>query len=136
MRWALWSVGCLALLQLLLAIHVSMQRGRSKIICGMPDDPEHPLHRAVAAHRNACEYIPLLCLLILIPQVHGAPEWSLWLGPALVLARCSQALGLLNFTLTRPNPFRMLGSALTFGLGLTLVGLIFWQEAPGGSPLP
>ena len=117
-------VASLALLQLMLAMMVSLQRIRGRISQGMPEDSEHPLCLAVVAHRNACEYIPLMCLLLVLLQIKGSPLWSTWMGPLCVLVRVAHAISIVHFGLRRPSLLRRLGAGGTYAVTLTMIGLL------------
>jgi len=117
-------VASLALLQILLAMMVSLQRIRGRISQGMPEDPEHPLCLAVVAHRNAAEYIPLMCLLLVMLQLKGSPMWSTWLGPLCVLVRVAHAVSIIHFGLRRPSLLRRLGAAGTYATTLAMIALL------------
>lgn len=127
MKYTMISIACLGLLQIFLAIYVSFNRFHHRISQGTPDDVEHPLHRAIVAHRNACEFTPILCILMLQLQYGASPAWTMWCGPALVLTRTCQALGLIQFSLRRPNPLRFVGTAGTYVIALVLVGVTFFS---------
>lgn len=124
MSISLICIAALALLQFLLAINVSLNRMSSRMSHGVPEDPSAPLYRAVVAHRNACEYHPMLALLLYILPFAGQPAWSLWLGPAIVAVRTIHALSLIGSSLARPTPLRRLGAAGTYLLSLVLVGVL------------
>lgn len=117
-------VASLALLQISLAMMVSLQRIRGRVSQGMPDDPEHPLCLAVVAHRNACEYVPLMCLLLILLQLKGSPLWATWLGPICVLVRVAHAVSIIHFGLRRPSLLRRLGAGGTYLATLTMIGLL------------
>lgn len=122
------SVACLGLLQFLLAVNVSLNRLVSKTSHGCPDDPNDPLYRAVVAHRNACEYNPMFCILLLVSVAAGAPPWSIWLGPLVVVARVAHAASIVLFSLRKPTMLRRLGASSTYLLGLLLSGLILYTR--------
>lgn len=128
MKFTMISIACLGLLQMLLAVNVSLNRIRGRISSGQPEDVEHPLHRAIVAHRNACEFTPLLCLLLLCVQFGASPIWTIWLGPISVLLRTFHAIGLISFSLRRPNMMRRLGAAGTYVLGFILVGSLLYSS--------
>lgn len=125
---AIASVACLALLQFLLAFNVSLNRMASRRSIGHSEDPADPLHRAVVAHRNACEYAPMFSILILLGPAAGTPAWSLWLGPTVVLVRVVHAASLAHFTLGRPTMLRRLGAGLTYTLGLLMAVLLLYTR--------
>lgn len=130
------SVACLAALQILLALNCSLNRIILKRSHGCEEDPANSLYRAIVAHRNSCEYGPILCILLLVCSViasmgSGMPAWAVWLGPALVLVRVGHAAGILFFNLRRPNLLRRLGAIGTYGLSLLLCGLVFYSRFAG-----
>jgi uncharacterized membrane protein YecN with MAPEG domain len=116
------------MLQVLLALNVSLNRILSKTSHGCSEDPNDPLYRAVVAHRNACEYGPLFCILIVVCQLAYAPPWSVWLGPVAVVVRTMHAVGIVNFSLRKPNLFRRAGATFSYLLGLLLSGLILYTR--------
>lgn len=126
MKYTMIAIACLGLLQMLLAINVSINRIQGRVSSGTPDDVEHPLHRAIVAHRNACEFGPILCVLLLALQLGPSPYWSIYLGPVTVLLRTAHAIGLTQFSLRRPNMLRRLGAGGTYVLSLVLVGTLFY----------
>jgi len=119
---------CISLLGLLViggGFYVSLCRNRERIVCGYPDDPAHPLHKAVRAHGNAVEYAPMIGLLIYILGQHSAPLWILACIVAITLARICAYFGLLlSSSLARPHPLRFLGALATYILGLVLCGYL------------
>ena len=131
------SVACLAALQILLALNCSLNRIILKKSHGCDEDPENSLYRAIVAHRNAREYAPILCILLLVCCListygSGMPVWVVWLGPALVLVRVSHAGSILFFSLRRPNILRRIGAIGTYTLSLLLCGLIVYSRFAGG----
>ncbi len=130
MKIAIICIASLALLQFLLAVNCSLNRRKGKVSHGSSDDPDDPMYRAVVAHRNASEYTPLFCLLILFPQwTLGAPAWSVYLAPLVVIARVLHAYSLVSFSLKRSNKMRVLAAFATYILGLTYAGLLFYLAA-------
>jgi len=86
--------GLLALILLLLSISVVRLRRRHQVGIGTGGVPE--LARAVRAHANFCEYVPLaLVVLFGLALAGAAPIWALHaLGGGLVLGRALHAVGL------------------------------------------
>lgn len=130
------SVVCLAALQILLALNCSLNRMILRKSHGCEEDPANSLYRAIVAHRNACEYAPILCILLLVCSMiaamgSGMPTWAVWLGPVLVLARVSHAAGILFFNLRRPNFLRRVGATVTYLASLLLCGLIAYSRFAG-----
>ncbi len=131
------SVACLAALQILLALNCSLNRIILKRSHGCDEDPENSLYRAIVAHRNACEYGPILCILLLVCAMistygSGMPTWAVWLGPALVAVRVCHAASILMFSLRRPTIWRRIGAIGTYVLSLLLCALIVYSRFAGG----
>ncbi|MBX3169750.1 MAG: MAPEG family protein [Candidatus Eremiobacteraeota bacterium] len=133
MTYTFVSVACLAALQILLALNCSLNRIILKRSHGCDEDPENSLYRAIVAHRNACEYGPILCILLLVCSViaamgSGMPAWAVWLGPAVVLVRVCHAASILLYSLRRPTILRRIGASGTYVLCLLLCGLIVYSR--------
>lgn len=128
----------MGLLLFLLALNVSRQRRLNKISAGMPDDPSHPLYKAVVAHRNASEFVPMFAVLMLACQLYGTPNWMVAVYGAAVTSRFLHAFSILSYTtMKRPNPFRVLGAGLTYLSGALMSGALLAQAImqtpyPGG----
>lgn len=88
--------GLLTLLVLGLAMRVMWLRNTRKVGLGTGDVPE--LARAVRAHANATEYVPLALLLLIVLAFDQAPDWQLHaFGITLLVARLLHAFGLSRF---------------------------------------
>ncbi len=115
---------CVALLALLVVdggFYVSICRARSMIVCGYPDDPAHPLHKAARAHGNTVEYAPAIALVIAILGAMGPPSWVLVCMVLVTLARYMIFFGLvLSPTIAKPHPLRFLGALSTYIFGTVL----------------
>ena len=133
MKIAILCTVFLALLHLGLGCGISAMRRKFRISVGAPDDPNHPLCRLRVAFSNSAEWNPMLIALMLILQMSGAPSWSVWLSPLVVMARYLLVAGLVTYPNTRPNALRFLGAAGTYLLTLTLcvMILIAYWPAPG-----
>ncbi len=107
--------GLLALLLVVLSVRVIQLRYRYKVEIGDGGVPE--LQRAIRAHANFIEYVPIALLLILMADLVGHQKWVVHvLGIALLVGRLAHAFG---FTTGQgPN----LGRGL--GVGLTMLVLI------------
>jgi len=80
---------------LLLALTASVVRLRGKYKVGIGDGGHPELSRAVRAHANFIEYVPLALILLLILEYRGIPAWALHgLGGSLFLGRVLHAWGL------------------------------------------
>ncbi len=124
----------LALLQLGLALAISAMRWRYRISVGAPDDPNHSLSRTCTAFSNCAQWHPTLMLLMLVLQISGAPGWSVWLSPAVVIARYLLVTGLVTFPNTRPNAVRFVGAAGTYLLTLVLSVMVLAAYWPAADP--
>jgi uncharacterized membrane protein YecN with MAPEG domain len=118
------AIVCTALLGLLLfglGLHVSLLRQSRQVIIGHPDDPTDPMHRAVRAHANTAEYVPLFCVLFLWLGTHQPATWVVAVIVIATGARFLLVAGLLFWpTLARPNPARFLGALVTYLAGIAL----------------
>lgn len=102
--------GLLALLLVFLSVRVIQLRYRYKAEIGDGGAPE--LQRAIRAHANFIEYVPLALLLILMADLVGHEKWVVHvLGIALLIGRLAHAWGFT--TAPGPNLGRGLGVALT-----------------------
>jgi uncharacterized membrane protein YecN with MAPEG domain len=101
-------------LVLVLAIRVVMRRMAAHIGIGDGDDKE--LRKRIRAHGNACEYLPIGLLALLLLDLDGTSPWLLHAcGITLIVARVAHALGLSRTSGTSPERF--------VGIGLTLAVL-------------
>ena len=86
--------GLNALVLLTLAFLVVRQRGKTGL--GIGDGPaEGPLHRAIRAHGNAVENVPVILVLLVILELSGAGVILLHgVGAGLLLGRVLHGFGL------------------------------------------
>ena len=88
----LWAA-LLALLYLVLAAQVIRARYRTKTALGSGNDPGR--ERAIRAHANFAEYVPLTLILLILAELQGAWPWLLHLlGAALLAGRAVHAYGI------------------------------------------
>lgn len=127
MRTYLVCSAILVLLYFVLALHVSMTRGRTKTGVGSGNDPNGPLNKAVRAHGNAAEYTPIFVALFLYFLMSGAGGWITWVVIIVTVSRVLHALGMLmtsDFN-RPPHPLRGIGAMGTylggFALGIALL---------------
>lgn len=118
------AVTCVAILGTLLfvlGLRVSVLRGRFRTAYGAPDDPADPLFRAVRAHGNAAEYIPMLAVLMLLVAVQGSSWWTQALCLAAVGVRVLHAVAI-SRTPRRSTPAadRLIGAIGTYAVGIAL----------------
>ncbi len=111
----LWAA-LLALLYLWLAAQVIRARYRTRTALGSGGDPG--LERAIRAHANFAEYVPLALVLLALAELQGAATWLLHgLGAALLVGRALHGFGI-----SRTDEvllFRSSGMALTFAVLVT-----------------
>lgn len=108
----------LTLIFIKLSFAVIGLRRKNKV--GLGSGGHDDLDRAIRAHGNFAEYVPLAMILIACLELNGAPWWLVAiLGITLIVGRLIHAKGI-N---TPPPDFskRILGMQLTFG---TLVALV------------
>ena len=121
MGLAITCIGLLGFLVVALGMGVVAQRASTKTSIGFKDDPADPLYKWVRAHANACEYAPMLAVLIYVLASTGYSGWHGWLYIGAVVARYLHAAGMvLSPTLAKPNPLRFVGAVGTFFVGTVL----------------
>jgi len=119
--------GVLVILYFALALNVSRMRGATKTGIGSGEDPSGPLNKAVRAHGNAAEYIPIFVALFLYLLLSGTGGWLEWVAVIITVCRVLQAMGMLMTKTFNapPHPLRAIGSTGTyiggFILGTTLI---------------
>ena len=117
----------LVILYFALALNVSRMRGATKTGIGSGEDPSGPLNKAVRAHGNAAEYIPIFVALFLYLLLSGTGGWLEWVAVIITVCRVLQAMGMLMTKTFNapPHPLRAIGSTGTyiggFILGTTLI---------------
>ncbi len=118
------ALACTAVLGFLLfglGLVVSLTRGKTQVLIGVTDDPDHILNRIVRVHGNTAEYAPFLALLFLLCGARQPGALVLGLIVAATAGRLIFVAGLLSArTLRRPSVLRFVGSALTYGCGMAL----------------
>jgi uncharacterized membrane protein YecN with MAPEG domain len=128
MNIILLCTAILVLLYFALSLHVSLTRGRTKTGIGTGDDPDGPMSKAVRAHGNASEYVPLFVALFVYLLISGSGGWFIVTTVVIItVARILHALGMLMTRSFRanPHPLRGLGAMGTyfggFALGVVLL---------------
>jgi uncharacterized membrane protein YecN with MAPEG domain len=119
------QIVCLALLGALLFLlgaNVTRYRAlRGATGNQMPTDPADRMFIAIRAHGNAAEYIPTLCVLLLVCGTLSDGWWVDALAVAAVFARSTHAIGMLRSeTLATHGPLRDIGAMGTYLSGLAL----------------
>ena len=120
---------CTAMLGFLvfgLGLLVSLNRLKSSSVKDDLKNPSSRLSRTRIAHANACQYCPMLAVLLLLNQ---GPAVGV-LGLVAVAARYIHAFGFLGFARVGPNPFLFTGAAGTYLSGLGLSLMLFWKYMP------
>ena len=111
----------LALLFFALAIRTIALRGRYRVALGDGDEPL--LRRAMRAHANFAEYVPLCLILLLSLEIRGADARVLHsLCMALLAGRCLHAIAFTREV--EPPKVRQVAMALTFGAMLAAAALL------------
>lgn len=126
MNLALTCIGLLGLLVVGLGFGVSMVRTSTKRNIGYDNDPTDQLYKWVRAHANACEFAPMLAILILALAYTDHTDWGGILFPAAVVVRYLHAAGMiLSPTLDKAQPLRFIGATGTYlvGIALSLVAI-------------
>lgn len=122
--------GLLGLLLLVAAVRIIVLRWRFRV--GTGDGGERLLHKAIRAHGNAAEWIPIALILLVVVELAGAsPRLLHGCGATLVAARVLHAVGLTRST--GPSWPRALGVLGTLGpvaiLAIYAIA-VFVQQAP------
>ncbi len=125
MAIALLSVGLLGLLVFLLGANVSRERRSVTVTQHEAEaDPTSALRKAIRAHGNCIEYVPMLSLMILaiglaIPMLMS--KWIVALMLAAVASRYVHAAGILTGgSVHEANALKKIGAAGTYLTGLIL----------------
>ncbi|MCF2859133.1 MAPEG family protein [Pseudoalteromonas sp. SMS1] len=112
---------CIALLGLLLTLggfYVSLIRGKTDVVGGVPMPLNDTLHKAIRAHGNSAEYNGFIALTFYILSQHQPPTWLLICMIWLTVARYTHFIGLLTCeTMAKPNLLRFFGAGSTFVAG-------------------
>ena len=114
--------GVLVILYFALALNVSRLRGKTQTGIGTGDDPSGPLNKAVRAHGNAAEYVPIFLALFLYFSLSAPVSWIAWVAVIVTVCRVLHAAGMLmtgTFN-APPHPLRAIGAGGTYLGGLVL----------------
>ncbi len=121
MKLYLLCSALLVILYFLLSFNVSLMRGKTGVGVGTNNEPSGRLNKAIRAHGNASEYLPLFVALFLYFSAVGASRWVAWVAVAITVCRFAHVLGMyMSRDLHRPQVFRFVGSLGTYGGGLAL----------------
>jgi uncharacterized membrane protein YecN with MAPEG domain len=119
--------GVLVIFYFALGLNVSRLRGKTRTGIGAGDDPSGPLNKAVRAHGNAAENVPIFLALFLYFSLTAPSGWIPWVVVLVTVARFLHAAGMLltpSFA-GPPHPLRAIGAVITtvggFALGAALL---------------
>ena len=115
-------VTLLGLLLFLLGANVTRHRAiRGATGNQMPTDPADRMFIAQRAHGNAAEYVPTLCVLLLVCGTLSDSWWVDVLAVSSVVSRFLHAAGMLTSrTLATHGPVRDIGALGTYLTGVAL----------------
>jgi uncharacterized membrane protein YecN with MAPEG domain len=114
--------GVLVILYFALALNVSRMRGQTQTGIGTGEDPSGPLNKAVRAHGNAAEYVPVFLALFLYFSLSAPASWIAWVVAIVTVCRVLHAAGMLmtkSFS-APPHPLRAMGAGGTYLGGFAL----------------
>jgi len=121
MNTALTCIGLLGLLVFGLGVRVSLLRTSTNTLIGSSTDPADPLYKWMRAHGNACEFVPMLALLIYVAAMRGPSGFMKLVMVLAVLARYLHAAGMVaSSSLDQPQNLRFAGALGTYITGLLL----------------
>ena len=133
MATALLSVGLLGLLVFLLGANVSRERGSViKTQHEAEADPASSLRKAIRAHGNCIEYVPMLSLMILAVGLRSPmlPWWIIALMYAAVASRYIHAAGVLTGgSVYEGNALKAIGAVGTYLTGVLLSAVLVYRAA-------
>ena len=127
MKTAITCTALMGLLLFALGLYVSTNRGRTQQIGTTPQNPADPLFKAIRAHGNTAEYVPMLAVLMLYLGTQSPGAWILWTMVIVTACRFLIVIGIImSPTLDKPHPLRFAGALGTYlgGLVLSAVALI------------
>ena len=124
MAYALLSVGLLGLLVFVLGANVSRNRRSVTVTQHEAEaDPKSALRKAIRAHGNCIEYVPMLSLMILALglRLPLLPWWIAALMLAAVASRYVHAVGILTGeSVYKANAMKAIGALGTYVTGIVL----------------
>ena len=133
MATALLSVGLLGLLVFLLGANVSRERGSViKTQHEAEADPASSLRKAIRAHGNCIEYVPMLSLMVLAVGLRSPmlPWWIIALMYAAVASRYIHAAGVLTGgSVYEGNALKAVGAVGTYLTGILLSAVLVYRAA-------
>ena len=124
MTIAVISVAVMAIMLFMLGYLVSTRRMGEETITGMSDDPTNALRKAVRAHGNSAEWVPILAILMLYLAANDPALWVEIVIGIVALGRVAAAIGfLICETLAKTHPLKVFG-ALTTYIGGTIMAVM------------
>lgn len=134
MAVALLSVGLLGLLVFLLGANVSRERRSVAVTQHEAEaDPKSALRKAIRAHGNCIEYVPMLSLMIISIGLAIPVLLSWWIAAlmlAAVASRYIHAAGILTGgSVYEANTLKRVGAAGTYLTGLVLSAILVIRAA-------
>ncbi len=118
----------LVIVYFLLAFNVSLTRGAPRSASGRASNPSGRLNKAIRAHGNAAEYIPIFVLLFLYFLNTGASGWITWVVVIVTICRVLHPIAMfLSPDLNRAYPLRFVTSLGTYLGGLALGGAMLMR---------
>lgn len=112
-----------------LSVRVIRARRAARVAIGAGDDTG--LLRAIRAHGNFAEYVPLALVLMLLAELGGASAWLLHvIGLTLLAGRLVHALGVSRTD--EDYRYRVAGMAATFG-AIAVLALLCIASAVAGA---
>ena len=116
----------LGLLVFGLGLCVSLLRGATGTNIGSKSDPTDRLYKMIRAHGNACEYAPMLAVLMLLIGARQPGSGMMVTFVVATFCRYLHAAGMImSPSLDRPQPLRFVGALGTYVTGLILVCAVF-----------
>lgn len=119
------TTALLTLWYLRLTYPVVTTRARDKVSLGVGSDAEGSLARAVRAHANFAEYVPLTLIILALLEWHGLNALYLYLlSASLIIGRVLHARGILQASL-RPRTLGMVLTLTSMLLGALML-IVIW----------
>lgn len=108
---------------LLVALSYNVVRLRQQHQIGIGSGSVQSLERAIRAHANFCEYVPMALVLLVLIEIGGnVPAWALHvLGLLLLVGRIAHAIGLSRTA--GASRARVVGTVLTWTVLLISSGV-------------
>jgi len=111
---------------IMLALAVNVVRGRQRAQAGIGTGGDAALERAIRAHGNNIEYVPIALILMGLLEIYGQPGIRIHaLGALLTLGRLLHAVGLSRSSgATKARVFGMVLTWTAIGVGALMAILI------------